>query len=152
MDFSFKVIFAVAFELLFFFNAVTLLLGLRRLKLSGAQLLAERPVKLQVYSLLLFSLLTQVVFWCMLARPYFYIFAIVSGCSAVYASVMASEGFFSFKGKEVWVGFKSYPRGKLQVEAAQPRRRKINVLLKADGKQFVLRTTPSLWEEIEKKL
>lgn len=153
MDPTYKIIFSVAAEILFLYCFITTLLGLLRLRRSGAVVLAEKSVWFRLYTLLALSALLQVGFFLTLTGPNYYLLAMVSGFAALYASVMSGEALFAYEEKTIWFGFHSYPRGSVTPGASQQRRRALNVLMETrEKKQFVLRTTPTLWEEIQKHL
>ncbi len=158
MDNTFKIIFTVVFEALFVYNAAALVSGLIRLKKSGAEILAEKTVWLRIWALSALSLIAQIGFFCTLTGPNYYILSMVSCFAVLYPNVMASECVFAHKGEEVWFGFKAYRKGAVKPGISQQRRGSLNVLMdvKPSGgkpaKQFVLKTTPALWEEIRKYL
>jgi len=153
MDESIKIMFAIAGEILFLFNLISLIRGSLRLRQSGAAVYAEKSTWLMIYALAAFSLLAQIGFFLVLGKPNYYLIAMVSGFAALYPNVMASECIFAVKDRELWFGVQKKKKGDVKYVMEQQRRRKINVLLEErGGKQFVLRTTPALWEEIKKHI
>ena len=153
MDTSIKILFTVAGEILFLFNLISLIRGLLTLKKSGAVILAEKLTWIRVYALMTFGVLAQIAFFVGLSGPNYYLFSLVSGFSVLYPNVMASECLFAYREKELWFGFKRYEKGAVKAVMDQQRRKNLNVLLEErGGKQFVLRTTPALWEEIKTHL